>query len=197
MKKSYKFAIIGATTAAMSLSFGMDKVTTAALKEVPAIKKIAQSPLVIKAITTSNRASTAIHGKALSSLEAQWRTQLHAGKGPLLTKTMQNPLAQSLKTTISNSSGAYLGAIVMNNKGLNVAQTIYSKNYSQQKHVIWQRTYKVGSGAIYISRSRFNKHLGKRMVVIAVPVLNQKKQPIGAFAMDVNFTGLGVKEAKW
>lgn len=197
MKKPLTYTLTVTALAATTLSFAVDRITTAALKDVPNVQKMAQQANIVKAIEASNTKAASVHGKAIRALEAQWTQELAKGQGPLIDQVMKNPLAESLKTTFQNSKGKYLDGIVIDDKGFSLAQTYFTKHYSQKNHVVFKKTYKVGPKAVYISKSHFDKSIGKRVVTIAVPVVNAKAQPIGTFAVDVNFASLGIKESKW
>lgn len=189
MKKIIAISIVASAALlnqpAMSASRVATQIAEVTAKQMPAIKSIAAQSNVIDAIKTSNRVTTELRGKALRGLDEQWRQQIAQGGGQLIDQTQKdNALAQALHHDIQQSHGVYRGALVMNNKGINVAQTMLTKHYFQKGRSVWRKPYKLGQD--YVSQATRDKSTGKRYIMMAVPVNNAQQKRIGVFAMQVN-----------
>lgn len=190
MKKKMMLALGMAAIAATSVTLAASRVNQAVMQDVPAVKAMAAQATIVSGVTASNTASVNIRGKALRALDNQWQQQVAIGKGPLLSKTMDNPLVQALKADIAKSDGRFVSALVMNNKGMNVAQTAVTQHYLQANRSVWHKPYRGSADTVYISRSYLDKQTGQRAVTISVPVLNQQHQAIGALAVNVDYNRL-------
>ena len=157
---------------------------TVSQQTINTIQQLAAKPKLVQALDKVNVQRQAQGRKALSASKKQWQQEYPQKQGELITATMQSPLAVWLKAQVKDSNGQYLGALVLDQQGNNVAQTYLTKNYSQSGRVIWRKVSKDAS-TTYVSRARTDKQFGQRLSTVSVPVVGADKKVIGALAMKV------------
>ncbi len=133
------------------------------------IKQLAAKPKLVQAVTKINTQRQADGRKVLSANKKQWKQEYVQKQGKLITAMTKSPLAKWLNAQVKQSDGKYLGALVLDRKGNNVAQTYLTKNYSQSKRIIWRKVSKAAD-ATYVSRARTDKQSGQRVSTVSVPV---------------------------
>ena len=171
------------------LSVSLASTAFAATNVVPqqtisTIQQLAAKPTLVKALDKVNAQRQAKGRKALSASKQQWRQEYPKKQGKLIATTTKSPLATWLSGQVKDSNGQYLGALVLDQQGNNVAQTYLTKGYSQSGRVIWRKVRKDAS-AIYVSRARTDKQFGQRLSTVSVPVVGADKKVIGALVMKV------------
>lgn len=153
-------------------------------KAVVAIQQLAAKPKLVEAVAKINAQRQTDGRQTLNHNKKQWRQEYPQKKGELISKVTQSPLAKWLNTQVKNSHGQYLGALVLDKQGNNIAQTYLTKNYSQSSRVIWHKV-KQNVSAVYMSRARTDKQFGQRLRTVSVPVVSADKHIIGALVMKV------------
>lgn len=184
MNKTMMLSMGVAAVAASSFAIAAN-VSATATPDVAAVKAIAAQENIITAVQTSNHDTADLKRGDITNLDQQWRQQISQGSGALISQTMESETAKALKKTVADSQGQYSGALLMNDKGLSVAQTYETKTYSQYTRNVWKKTYRVGADAVYVSRGRRDGEIKQRYITIAVPVVGKQHQVIGALAVDV------------
>ncbi len=86
----------------------------------------------------------------ISVLDQRWRSERAVGGGSLVTSKMSGDLAAFLRGIKAASGGVITEIFVMDDKGLNVAQTNGTGDYMQGDEAKWQKTFGVGPNAILI-----------------------------------------------
>ena len=76
----------------------------------------------------------------------------------MIDKLLSDPVSQWLMDQESATAGFVTEVFVMDNKGLNVAQSAVTSDYWQGDEAKWQQTYLVGPDALHISEVEFASH---------------------------------------
>jgi hypothetical protein len=104
-------------------------------------------PIVIDAIKAQNEAHAHITIVEINRLDAGF---IERTDKKLLESTRNNPLAQFLLEKKAAADGVIFEIFIMDNKGLNVAQTDPTLDYMQGDEAKFQKTFLVGPDAIFI-----------------------------------------------
>jgi hypothetical protein len=104
-------------------------------------------PIVIDAIRAQNEAHAHITIVEINRLDAGF---IERTDKKLLESTRNNPLAQFLLEKKAAAGGVIFEIFIMDNKGLNVAQTDPTLDYMQGDEAKFQKTFLVGPDAIFI-----------------------------------------------
>ncbi|MBU2897055.1 hypothetical protein [Vibrio hepatarius] len=124
----------------------------AALKEfaMKDVKSIAADADVVSQIKAQNQHSSQLDQNQITSLDKDWRSQVGQENAPLISNKLSSELSKKLATMQENSQGVITEIFVMDNKGLNVAQSSITSDYWQGDEDKWQQTYLVGPNAYHI-----------------------------------------------
>ena len=112
---------------------------------------IVTNPDIINAIKKQNMKNSQLSNADILTLDKQWRAQLGEKNATLITDKLNQPLSKKLVVIQEKSEGKITEIFVMDNKGLNVAQSAITSDYWQGDEAKWQKTYSVGPNAYHIS----------------------------------------------
>jgi len=93
------------------------------------------------------------------ALDQDWRAQTDDG-GPLITDLLERPVSKWLLDQQDSTAGFVTEVFIMDNKGLNVAQSAATSDYWQGDEAKWQQTYAAEDGALHISEVEFDDSTG-------------------------------------
>ena len=105
---------------------------------------------LLAAVYQQNLDHKGLTGADISVLDQRWRAERSVGGGSLVSSKMSGDLAAFLRGIKAASGGVITEIFVMDDKGLNVAQTNPTGDYMQGDEAKWQKTFGVGPGAILI-----------------------------------------------
>src|SRR4051812_32471527 len=105
------------------------------------VKLAASAPEVIAAVQEQNAANAGITPDQIEALDRQWRAERKVNGGSLSNAKMFNPTSQFLKGFTTAANGPIVEIFIMDNKGLNVAQTDPTSDYMQGDEDKWQKTF--------------------------------------------------------
>lgn len=149
------------------------------------IKKSVQpwlsDPAVVKAVTAANKAHLNVSYDEIVAWDKAWADK----DQKLMDSTMKNDLAAWLTKKKEASKGAITEIFVMDDKGLNVAQTDGTSDYFQADEAKWQKTYGSGGNAVFVDKAEADG--GVTVAQTSVTIMDKGK-PIGAvtFGIDVD-----------
>ena len=118
------------------------------------------NPELIAAIQAQNAAHADLSEDGVIALDQQWRAEAGDGGGPLIEKLLSGSVSDWLLDQQLATSGFVTEVFVMDNKGLNVAQSVETSDYWQGDEAKWQETYSVGPDALHISEVEFDDSTG-------------------------------------
>lgn len=79
----------------------------------------------------------------------------------------------------------------VDNRGLNVAQSVESSDYWQGDEAKWQKTFGNGSGDIHISEVEFDESTGSYQSQVSMPISDPSTgELIGAITLGINVQSL-------
>jgi len=151
------------------------------------IKEWSQKPVVLISLMAQNKDNqnrTMDHIKALDKI---WRDQLQSKNKTVIVSKNKNPLSGYLSYIQSNSGGLYTSISVMDEKGLNVAQSVTTEDYWQGDEAKYQKTYALGSDAIYIDKAVFHEETQTWRAEFSLTLTEKNdSKPLGAMTVEVN-----------
>lgn len=149
------------------------------------------NPDMIAAINAQNEQHANLSKDEVIALDQQWRSEAGAGGGPLIERLLSAPVSVWLLTQQEATAGFVTEVFVMDNKGLNVAQSVETSDYWQGDEAKWQQTYSVGPDALHISEVEFDDSTGfyqsQGSLTISDP---QTGEAIGAITFGINVQNL-------
>lgn len=148
------------------------------------------NPTVISAIKAQNVANAGLSQGDIDKLDKQWRAEVGAGGGPLINKLMATKLSAYLKKVKDDSQGLYTEIFVMDNKGLNVGQSDVTSDYWQGDEGKWQKTFKVGAGAVDVGDVEEDESTQQIQAQLSVSIADGGNV-IGAVTIGMDMDALG------
>ncbi len=155
------------------------------------LKKWLSDPQLISAIKAQNDAHDGLTEDAVIALDQQWRAEAGEGGGPLIEKLLTDPVSGWLLGQQEATAGFVTEVFVMDNKGLNVAQSVETSDYWQGDEAKWQQTYSVGPDAMHISEVEFDDSTGFYQSQASLPITDPATgEVIGAITFGINVQSL-------
>lgn len=115
---------------------------------------------LIAALRAQNERHAALDEDGIIALDQKWRAEAGAGGGPFIEENLSSPVSKWLLAQQEATAGFVTEVFVMDNKGLNVAQSVETSDYWQGDEAKWQQTYSVGPDALHISEVEFDDSTG-------------------------------------
>ena len=148
-------------------------------------------PALIEAIKAQNVQHADLNEDQIIALDQQWRAEAGEGGGPLIEQLLSSPVSAWLADQQTSTAGFVTEVFVMDNKGLNVAQSVETSDYWQGDEAKWQQTYLVGPDALHISEVEFDDSTGFYQSQASLPITDPATgEVIGAITYGINVQNL-------
>jgi hypothetical protein len=154
------------------------------------VKLAASAPEVIAAVQEQNAANAGITPDQIEALDRQWRAERKVNGGSLSNAKMFNPTSQFLKGFKTAANGPVVEIFIMDNKGLNVAQTDPTSDYMQGDEDKWQKTFSAGPWATFIDKPE--EADGKKTVQVSTTLMDNDVA-IGAMTVSLDLDKVPMK----
>lgn len=149
------------------------------------------NPDVIDAIKAQNAAHANLTMADIDAMDQQWIANASSGTGPIIDDLMSRPLSEWLLEKQNATAGFVTEVFIMDNKGLNVAQSEITSDYMQGDEAKWQQTYLVGPDAMHISDVEFDDSTGFYQSQASFSIADPETgEVIGAVTFGVNVQSL-------
>lgn len=139
-----------AVVASPALADGPDHVTPMKALLADRLRAEIVTPTAIAAILERNAANAGVDQARIDVLDRQWRAEVKAGGGPLVNATLGAPLSGELRSVQKAHGGLITEVFIMDNLGLNVAQSDPTSDYWQGDEAKWQKTFAMGPDAVFV-----------------------------------------------
>ncbi len=124
----------------------------------------------------------------ISVLDRRWRAEKAVGGGSLMSSKMSGDLAAFLRGVKAAAGGVITEIFVMDDKGLNVAQTDPTGDYMQGDEAKWQKTFGVGPNAILIDE--VEEDGGINVSQASLTIARDNGFTLGAVTIGINVDAL-------
>jgi hypothetical protein len=111
----------------------------------------AADPALLGAIQAQNARHAALTQAEIGELDASWQAEVGAPVAPMINAVLDSAESKQLKEKTQSLGGLVTEVFVMDNRGLNVAQSDVTSDFWQGDEAKWMETYMAGPGAIHIS----------------------------------------------
>jgi hypothetical protein len=95
------------------------------------LKSWISEPMIIAALKRQNQEHAGLDDGAIDAMDQDWRTQAKSGGGPLIDRLLDNDASGYLAERKEATDGLVTEVFVMDNRGLNVAQSDITSDYMQ------------------------------------------------------------------
>jgi hypothetical protein len=148
------------------------------------------APEVIAAVQEQNAAHAGLRADQIEALDRQWRAERKANGGPLTNVKMFNATSEFLKGFRTAANGPIVEMFIMDNKGLNVAQTDPTSDYMQGDEDKWQKTFGAGPWMTLVDTP--DEADGKKTVQVSVTLVDNDVA-IGAMTVTLDLDKIPMK----
>ena len=149
------------------------------------LKPWINSDIVLDNLRLQNEASVDISESNLMVMDNNWRSEFRKVNQPLIGQVLNSELSAFLKKKLEEGQGVYTQIAIINNKGLNIAQTVVSDHYWNIGQPRWDKTFRQGSYATYISDLYYSDETSKFQVEISFMIIADD-QPVGILAAGID-----------
>ncbi len=141
-----------------------------------------------QAIYQQNLDHKGLSAADISVLDSRWRSEKAVGGGSLMSSKMSGDLAAFLRGIKASAGGIITEIFVMDDKGLNVAQTDPTGDYMQGDEAKWQKTFGAGTGAILVGE--VEEDGGINVSQVSLTISRDNGFSLGAVTIGINVDAL-------
>lgn len=116
------------------------------------VRQWVADPRIIAAIREQNAHNRYITRRAIDTLDEQWRRELTSTSHPLIDTVLSKPASRLLMADEKATGGLVTEIILMDDHGLNVAQSDVTTDYWQGDEAKWQKSFGAGANALFIGK---------------------------------------------
>ncbi|MEM0934681.1 MAG: type IV pili methyl-accepting chemotaxis transducer N-terminal domain-containing protein [Pseudomonadota bacterium] len=150
-----------------------------------------EQPALIEAVLAQNVAHETLTQADIDALDQTWRAEAKAGGGDLIDRLLAGDASEFLRVSQDATAGFVTEVFAMDNKGLNVAQSVETSDYWQGDEAKWKQTFGDGSGATHISEVEFDDSTGAYQTQVSLPLKHPETgELIGAITFGINVQSL-------
>lgn len=196
MKRSALFASACAGLAMFGLAWSAqaaDPNVDAAVRK--AVSRDAQpwlaEPAVVDAVKAQNAQHKGLDQAKIDEMDNQWKAAAKSSANPMYDKVASNAVSKHLKDIKARSNGKIAEILLMDNRGLNVAQTDSTSDYWQGDEPKWQKVYTGGSD-VYMTEPEKDEKSNALVTEVSVPVVDpasKEKVGVAMIVLDTNKLG--------
>lgn len=141
-----------------------------------------------QAVYQQNLDHRGLTAKDISVLDGRWRAEKSVGGGTLMSSKMSGDLAAFLRGIKASAGGVITEIFVMDDKGLNVAQTDPTGDFMQGDEAKWQKTFGVGANASLIGE--VEEDGGLNISQVSLTIARNNGYTLGAVTIGINVDAL-------
>lgn len=146
------------------------------------------SAQIINTVDQQNLNNMGLTDKDISTLDQRWRAEKLRGRGNLIESKMNNNLSSFLRGVKAASGGVITEIFLMDNNGLNVAQTNGTGDYMQGDEAKWKKTYLEGAKAVFIDD--VEEEDGINISQASITIARDNGARLGAATIGINVDAL-------
>lgn len=140
---------------------------------------------VIEQVERQNTTHATLTDEEIAALDRRWQQQFGNADAPLIHRLMDTPLSDALRRLQLHSSELITEIIVMDNRGLNVAQSSVTSDYWQGDEAKWLQTFRQGTGAEHVGELGRDDSTGSIQIQVSRTISDSSGRPIGAVTVGV------------
>ncbi len=151
------------------------------------IKGWTANPAIVAAVKAQNGKHAGLAQADIDALDKKWRAEPDAGSKPMIDELLGRPASKKLAGYKNGGEGLFSEIFVMDNKGLNVAQSDVTSDYWQGDEAKWKKTFLAGPDALFIDEVEFDESTQTYQAQVSVSIADPDSgESIGAITVGVN-----------
>lgn len=146
---------------------------------------------LVEAVRAQNAAHRDLSQAEIDQLDLDWRAQRKTDERPLIADLLSRPVSLWLREMQTATSDLVTEVFAMDDRGLNVAQSVETSDYWQGDESKWQETVGNRSGRIHISEMEYDESTGRYQSQVSMPVRDPETGAlIGAVTFGIDIQSL-------
>lgn len=151
------------------------------------VKGWVSDPVLVGAIKAQNTRHAGLSQVDIDALDKKWRAETSASVKPMIDGLLGRATSKKLVEHKNGGEGLFTEIFVMDNKGLNVAQSDATSDYWQGDEAKWKKTFLAGPGALFIDEVEFDESTQTYQAQVSVSIADPGSgEAIGAITVGVN-----------
>jgi hypothetical protein len=151
------------------------------------IKGWTTNPAIVAAINSQNGKHATLSQANIDALDKKWRAETKSNAKPMINEMLARDASKELAGYKNESAGLFTEIFVMDNKGLNVAQSDVTSDYWQGDEAKWKKTYMVGPDGMFIDEVEFDESTQTYQAQVNLAIADPATgKAIGAITVGVN-----------
>lgn len=192
--KSFKSLMLGVSFATMLATQVMAAGAHVAPLEEFAKTTVAEwvaNPAIVAAILAQNVQNASLTEEQIIALDKKWRAETKASTHPMIDGLLNSDVSKTLAEYRDSTTGMVTEIFVMDNKGLNVAQSDVTSDYWQGDEGKWQKTFLVGPDAVFVDEIETDESTQTLQSQMSMSIKDPATgETIGAITVGVNVDAL-------
>jgi hypothetical protein len=149
----------------------------------------AADPAIVAAVRAQNAAHASLTQADIDAMDGTWRAEVGASAAPLIASVMEREESSWLRERKTAAAGLITEVFVMDNRGLNVAQSDVTSDYWQGDEPKWQETFGAGPGAMHLSEVELDESTQTYQSQVSLTVVDPESgAAIGAITFGIDLT---------
>jgi hypothetical protein len=151
------------------------------------------TPTVMAALAAQNAAHDGLDQAGVDAKDAQWRAEVDSGGGAMTAAALGSAASADLKAVQQASRGLITEIFVMDDLGLNVAQSALTSDYWQGDEAKFQKTYGGGPDAVFVDEVELDESTQTLQSQVSFTLVDPATgAAVGAVTVGVNVEMLGL-----
>jgi hypothetical protein len=147
-------------------------------------------PVIINAVKAQDAKNAGISQGDIDAQDKKWRAEVEAAEKPLIDSVLSNEASKFLQDKRTASKGVIAEIFVMDDKGLNVAQSDATSDYWQGDEDKFQKSFGAGPDALFIDKAEKDESTQKFQAQASFTLKDETGKPIGAVTVGVSLDDL-------
>jgi hypothetical protein len=147
-------------------------------------------PIIIKAVKAQDAKNAGLTQTDIDALDKKWRAEVEAPAKPMIDGVLSNEASKFLQEKQAGSKGVITEIFVMDDKGLNVAQSDATSDYWQGDEAKFQKSFGVGPDALFVDDAEKDESTQKFQAQASFTLKDETGKPIGAVTVGINLDSL-------
>ena len=149
------------------------------------------SPDLIAAIKAQNEKHAALSQDDIDALDKKWRAEVDGSVKPMIDEVLASEVSKYLAEMKQAAGGMVTEVFVMDNRGLNVAQSDVTSDYWQGDEAKWKKTYSAGPEAVFVDEVEMDESTQTLQTQVSMSIKDPETNAvIGAITVGVNVEAL-------
>lgn len=149
------------------------------------------NPAVVAAIIAQNAANASLTEEQVIELDNKWRAETKASSQPMIDGLLNSDVSKILADYRDSTTGMVTEIFVMDDKGLNVAQSDITSDFWQGDEAKWQKTFLAGPNVVFVDEVETDESTQTLQSQMSMSIIDPATgETIGAITVGVNVEAL-------